>query len=67
MFPDFPFDPKLKSFLPHQEVQKYLEQYCLAHHIRPHIRVSPTGLARQLHETLLVSVTKIITLIFFLK
>ncbi|XP_075888161.1 uncharacterized protein LOC142892028 isoform X2 [Nelusetta ayraudi] len=40
MFPDFPFDSKLKSFLPHQEVQKYLEQYCLAHHIRPHIKFS---------------------------
>lgn len=47
MFPDFPFDPKLKSFLPHQEVQKYLEQYCLAHHIRPHIKVSPVGPAHQ--------------------
>lgn len=47
MFPDFPFDPKLRSFLPHQEVQKYLEQYCLAHHIRPHIRVSPVGPAHQ--------------------
>lgn len=43
MFPDFPFDPKLRSFLPHQEVQKYLEQYCLAHNIRPHIQVSPVG------------------------
>ncbi|XP_047463559.1 flavin-containing monooxygenase FMO GS-OX4-like [Mugil cephalus] len=38
MFPDFPFDPHLSSFLPHQEVQRYLERYCQSHHIRPHIR-----------------------------
>lgn len=47
MFPDFPFDQNLRSFLPHQEVQKYLEQYCLAHHIRPHIQVSPVSTAYQ--------------------
>ena len=41
MFPDFPFDPQLSSFLPHQEVQRYLERYCRSHRIRPHIRVSP--------------------------
>ncbi|XP_051250872.1 uncharacterized protein LOC127360475 isoform X2 [Dicentrarchus labrax] len=38
MFPDFPFDPQLSSFLPHQEVQRYLEGYCQSHDIRPHIR-----------------------------
>ncbi|KAM6907644.1 uncharacterized protein FYW49_014196 isoform 2-T2 [Xenentodon cancila] len=38
MFPDFPFDPQLSSFLPHQEVQRYLEGYCQCHNIRPHIR-----------------------------
>ncbi|AWO99634.1 putative flavin-containing monooxygenase FMO GS-OX4-like [Scophthalmus maximus] len=38
MFPEFPFDPQLSSFLPHQEVQKYLERYCQSHNIRPHIR-----------------------------
>lgn len=38
MFPDFPFDPKLNSFLPHQEIQRYLESYCQSHNIRPHIR-----------------------------
>lgn len=38
MFPDFPFDPELDSFLPHQEVRKYLEKYCQYFHIRPHIR-----------------------------
>uniref|UniRef100_UPI0037E8560F uncharacterized protein n=1 Tax=Semicossyphus pulcher TaxID=241346 RepID=UPI0037E8560F len=38
MFPDFPFDPHLSSFLPHQEVQRYLERYCESHDIRPHIR-----------------------------
>uniref|UniRef100_A0AAQ4PQ38 Flavin-containing monooxygenase n=2 Tax=Gasterosteus aculeatus aculeatus TaxID=481459 RepID=A0AAQ4PQ38_GASAC len=38
MFPDFPFDPQLDSFLPHQEVQRYLERYCQSHHIGPHIR-----------------------------
>lgn len=41
MFPDFPFDSQLSSFLPHQEVQNYLNQYCEAHQIGPHIRVSP--------------------------
>ncbi|XP_070290559.1 uncharacterized protein [Salvelinus sp. IW2-2015] len=40
MFPDFPFDPQLPSFLPHQEVQKYLERYCQSHCITPHIRFS---------------------------
>ncbi|XP_029028444.1 uncharacterized protein LOC114868939 isoform X2 [Betta splendens] len=40
MFPDFPFDSGLNSFLPHQEVQRYLESYCLSHDIRPHIRFS---------------------------
>ncbi|XP_041807518.1 flavin-containing monooxygenase FMO GS-OX4 isoform X2 [Chelmon rostratus] len=38
MFPDFPFDPQLNSFLPHQEVQRYLERYCQSYNIRPHIR-----------------------------
>lgn len=38
MFPDFPFDPQLNSFLPHQEVQRYLETYCRSYDIRPHIR-----------------------------
>ncbi|KAK5858140.1 hypothetical protein PBY51_002305 [Eleginops maclovinus] len=38
MFPDFPFDSELCSFLPHHEVQKYLEKYCQSHGIRPHIR-----------------------------
>ncbi|XP_013121131.1 flavin-containing monooxygenase FMO GS-OX3 isoform X2 [Oreochromis niloticus] len=38
MFPDFPFDPQLSSFLPHQEVQRYLERYCQSHGIEPHIR-----------------------------
>lgn len=38
MFPDFPFDPQLPSFLPHQEVQRYLDSYCDSHNIRPHVR-----------------------------
>ncbi|KAM9332060.1 uncharacterized protein KZ484_017278 [Pholidichthys leucotaenia] len=38
MFPDFPFDPHLSSFLPHQEVQQYLQRFCQSHHIGPHIR-----------------------------
>ncbi|XP_069395499.1 uncharacterized protein [Paralichthys olivaceus] len=38
MFPDFPFNRQLSSFLPHQEVQKYLESYCQSHNIWPHIR-----------------------------
>ncbi|KAM3869060.1 uncharacterized protein ACN63O_006436 [Diretmus argenteus] len=38
MFPDFPFDPQLPSFLPHQEVLRYLKNYCRSHSIRPHIR-----------------------------
>ncbi|XP_072231357.1 uncharacterized protein [Leuresthes tenuis] len=51
MFPDFPFDPELSSFLPHQEVQRYLEKFCQSHNIRPHIRfgavvekVKPVGM-----------------------
>uniref|UniRef100_A0A8C9WK47 Flavin-containing monooxygenase n=1 Tax=Scleropages formosus TaxID=113540 RepID=A0A8C9WK47_SCLFO len=28
MFPDFPFDPKLPSFLSHRDVLQYLERYC---------------------------------------
>lgn len=40
MFPDFPFDPELSSFLSHREVQRYLERYCDNFQIRPHIRVS---------------------------
>ncbi|XP_062261725.1 uncharacterized protein LOC133969330 isoform X2 [Platichthys flesus] len=38
MFPDFPFERQLSSFLPHQEVQKYLESYSHSHNIWPHIR-----------------------------
>ncbi|XP_061103328.1 uncharacterized protein LOC133132141 isoform X1 [Conger conger] len=38
MFPDFPFDPQLPSFLPHQEVKRYLERYSQHYHITPHIR-----------------------------
>lgn len=38
MFPDFPFDPQLPSFLPHKEVHQYLESYCEAHRITPHIK-----------------------------
>uniref|UniRef100_A0A6Q2X033 Flavin-containing monooxygenase n=2 Tax=Esox lucius TaxID=8010 RepID=A0A6Q2X033_ESOLU len=40
MFPDFPFDSQLPSFLPHEEVQRYLERYCQCHLITPHIRFS---------------------------
>lgn len=39
MFPDFPFDPELPSFLPHQEVLRYLERYSQNYGITPHIRV----------------------------
>ncbi|XP_056141217.1 uncharacterized protein LOC130117095 [Lampris incognitus] len=38
MFPDFPFDSKLPSFLPHHVVQSYLESYCESHHVMPYIR-----------------------------
>lgn len=38
MFPDFPFNPELRSFLPHQDVQKYLESYSDNYGIPPHIR-----------------------------
>ncbi|XP_053703587.1 uncharacterized protein LOC128748664 [Synchiropus splendidus] len=38
MFPDFPFEEKLSSFLPHEEVQRYLQSYCQNFGIRPHIR-----------------------------
>ncbi|XP_061558862.1 uncharacterized protein LOC133416165 [Phycodurus eques] len=37
MFPDFPFDQELNSFLTHQEVQRYLEDYCRHYNIFPHI------------------------------
>nr|XP_061787028.1 uncharacterized protein LOC133577326 isoform X1 [Nerophis lumbriciformis]XP_061787029.1 uncharacterized protein LOC133577326 isoform X1 [Nerophis lumbriciformis] len=54
MFPDFPFREQLSSFLPHQEVRRYLEDYCAHYKIAPHIRlrtaveavkavVTPTG------------------------
>ncbi|KAM7397475.1 hypothetical protein PAMA_005663 [Pampus argenteus] len=42
MFPDFPFEPQLSSFLPHQEVQTYLQRYCRSHNIRRHIRFKTT-------------------------
>lgn len=38
MFPDFPFDPELSSFLSDREVQRYLERYCDHFQVRPHIR-----------------------------
>lgn len=38
MFPDFPFDPELDSFIRHQEVLRYLENYCETFKIAPHIR-----------------------------
>ncbi|XP_077595950.1 uncharacterized protein LOC144212177 [Stigmatopora nigra] len=42
MFPDFPFDRHLASFLPHQEVRRYLEDYCRHYDIGPHIRFDST-------------------------
>ncbi|KAK2823500.1 hypothetical protein Q7C36_020100 [Tachysurus vachellii] len=38
MFPDFPFDFHLPSFLTHLDVQQYLETYCKSHDIMPHIK-----------------------------
>ncbi|MCJ8742551.1 hypothetical protein PDJAM_G00083300 [Pangasius djambal] len=38
MFPDFPFDSHLPSFLTHWDVQQYLEAYCKSHDITPHIK-----------------------------
>ncbi|KAF5904830.1 flavin-containing monooxygenase FMO GS-OX-like 4 [Clarias magur] len=38
MFPDFPFDSHLPSFLTHWDVQQYLEAYCKRHDITPHIK-----------------------------
>lgn len=43
MFPDFPFDCGSSSFLPHPEVRRYLESYCLKHHVRPRVRVGPAA------------------------
>lgn len=40
MFPDFPFDTHLPSFVPHQDVQNYLERYSTNFGITPHIKVS---------------------------
>ncbi|XP_075996653.1 uncharacterized protein LOC142990684 [Genypterus blacodes] len=42
MFPDFPFDPQLNSFLSHQEVQHYLESYSQRYNIQPHIQFGTT-------------------------
>lgn len=39
MFPDFPFDSRLPSFLTHWDVQQYLDKYCKNHDITPHIKV----------------------------
>ncbi|XP_062869974.1 uncharacterized protein LOC134332317 [Trichomycterus rosablanca] len=38
MFPDFPFDSDLPSFISHWDVQAYLERYCMSHGITPHIK-----------------------------
>ncbi|XP_066578237.1 uncharacterized protein LOC136768086 [Amia ocellicauda] len=38
MFPDFPLDPELPSFLSHEEVLSYLENYCNHYCVTPHIR-----------------------------
>ncbi|XP_076130455.1 uncharacterized protein LOC143112091 isoform X2 [Alosa pseudoharengus] len=38
MFPDFPFEAHLPSFLPHQDVQNYLKRYCTHFAITPHIK-----------------------------
>ncbi|XP_060764402.1 uncharacterized protein LOC132873144 isoform X2 [Neoarius graeffei] len=38
MFPDFPFDSHLPSFLTHWDVQRYLEMYCKTHDITPHVK-----------------------------
>lgn len=39
MFPDFPFDDHLPSFLHHMSVQQYLEKYSQKHDIARHIEV----------------------------
>lgn len=39
MFPDFPFDDHLPSFLHHTSVQQYLEKYSEKHDIAHHIKV----------------------------
>ncbi|XP_029375412.1 flavin-containing monooxygenase FMO GS-OX4 [Echeneis naucrates] len=63
-FPDFPFDPQLSSFLPHQEIQKYLKKYCHAHNIWPQIRfntmvekVKPVVLAKEVEKNTMWEVT----------
>lgn len=38
MFPDFPFDDHLPSFLHHTSVQQYLEKYCEKYDIARHIK-----------------------------
>ncbi|XP_059400708.1 uncharacterized protein LOC132132347 [Carassius carassius] len=38
MFPDFPFDDHLPSFLHHTSVQQYLDKYCERHDIARHIK-----------------------------
>ncbi|CAB1352588.1 unnamed protein product, partial [Coregonus sp. 'balchen'] len=51
MFPDFPFDPQLPSFLPHQEVQIYLREIdaraTASHHTTVVEEVSPVTMATE--------------------
>ncbi|XP_029957316.1 flavin-containing monooxygenase FMO GS-OX-like 4 [Salarias fasciatus] len=37
-FPDFPFEEDLSSFLPHEEVLRYLQSYCERYQVHKHIR-----------------------------
>jgi len=39
-YPDFPFDPKLPSFLSHTQVLKYLEDYTDQYKLNDHIKVN---------------------------
>ncbi|KAK1800483.1 hypothetical protein P4O66_005702 [Electrophorus voltai] len=39
MFPDYPFDAQLPSFLSHRDILQYLQKYCKRHAITPYIKV----------------------------
>ncbi|XP_026876750.2 flavin-containing monooxygenase FMO GS-OX-like 4 [Electrophorus electricus] len=38
MFPDYPFDAQLPSFLSHRDILQYLQKYCKRHAITPYIK-----------------------------
>uniref|UniRef100_A0A673L7Z6 Flavin-containing monooxygenase n=1 Tax=Sinocyclocheilus rhinocerous TaxID=307959 RepID=A0A673L7Z6_9TELE len=76
MYPDFPFDDHLPSFLHHTSVQQYLEKYCerndifntVVEKVKPVSMETETGgavtLITPLHLTFYLSVCHLLTFIF---